>query len=287
MFPDAGHPDGSMTCQQQQQQQAAAPGGGQPQLPAAPPLAALWPQPTSVSPFSGLTNFEIFPGAETGGLLAPAAVHRLPGGILGASTPGGGGQHAAAGPFVAAGRGFGGAPTAMMTAMGAAVPMMQQVSAPALAAPAFAFAPPMQQRQLDIKQQQQQQQQPVPLQEGAGMPAASPPAAAAAGDDADYHSDEDNGDKDDEGAADGQQRQQEGSAPKRRGRPPQVPGQYSKGYQAIKRYRQKKKEMVSQTNTHRGRQRVMMRGMPCVCEGGWVLHLPGCARAAVRTACTT
>jgi hypothetical protein len=32
---------------------------------------------------------------------------------------------------------------------------------------------------------------------------------------------------------------------KRRGRPPKVPGQYSKGYEAIKRYREKKKGMVS------------------------------------------
>jgi len=39
--------------------------------------------------------------------------------------------------------------------------------------------------------------------------------------------------------------QPEGKGKGRRGRPPKVPGQFSKGYLAIKRYRQRKKSMVS------------------------------------------
>lgn len=48
----------------------------------------------------------------------------------------------------------------------------------------------------------------------------------------------------------GDHRRQPGQ-PKRRGRPPKVPGQYSKGYEAIKRYREKKKGMVSARSPNR------------------------------------
>lgn len=52
------------------------------------------------------------------------------------------------------------------------------------------------------------------------------------------------GDADDDGGSDGGEQQHQAGHTKRRGRPPKVPGQYSKGYEAIKRYRQKKKGMV-------------------------------------------
>lgn len=79
----------------------------------------------------------------------------------------------------------------------------------------------LQQRQLKQQQQQMQQQQQPPL---------------------DLHL------PDADGSGDGEQDYPPGhhaGQPKRRGRPPKVPGQYSKGYEAIKRYREKKKGMVS------------------------------------------
>lgn len=59
----------------------------------------------------------------------------------------------------------------------------------------------------------------------------------------DAHSGDGDAMSDGEGGGDHSQRA--GGQPKRRGRPPKVPGQYSKGYEAIKRYREKKKGMVS------------------------------------------
>lgn len=52
------------------------------------------------------------------------------------------------------------------------------------------------------------------------------------------------GDAMSDGEGGGDHKQHAGGQPKRRGRPPKVPGQYSKGYEAIKRYREKKKGMV-------------------------------------------
>lgn len=77
--------------------------------------------------------------------------------------------------------------------------------------------PPLQQQW--HTQLQQHQKQPVAMQFGA------------------------DGYDDDDSDGDGHPRNQSGH-PKRRGRPPKVPGQYSKGYEAIKRYREKKKGMV-------------------------------------------
>jgi hypothetical protein len=89
--------------------------------------------------------------------------------------------------------------------------------------------PPQQQQQQQWHTQLQQQQWHTQLQQQQQQP-----MAMQFGVDAD----------DDDSDGGGHQGHQAGH-PKRRGRPPKVPGQYSKGYEAIKRYREKKKGMVS------------------------------------------
>jgi hypothetical protein len=99
-----------------------------------------------------------------------------------------------------------------------AVPQLgQQLSPPVMQLPGL-----QQQQQQQVPQQQQQQQQQMEFQFG--------------------HSD---------GEDDVDDNKHQGQ-PKRRGRPPKVPGQYSKGYEAIKRYREKKKGMVRGTRLFDG-----------------------------------